>query len=221
MIADCEDGKIDLVITKSISRFARNTQDCLAYSRKLKNLGIGIIFEKENINTLDSTGELLFTILSSLAQDESRNISENCKWGIRTKFKKLVKSIQDDPEMLELRELIVYDTQDERGFVIIGGNMRYEALRKLKYKTAVCKILPHDFPMDKMRRIVLKDNSSFGETNFDDLINDWKPEEIDAAAIDVPDIPDPEEEEEAKDDGYDVAGNTAARKQGASSRSAK
>ena len=87
MIADCGKGKIDLVITKSISRFARNTQDCLMYSRKLKNLGIGIIFEKENINTLDSTGELLFTILSSLAQDESRNISENCKWGIRTKFK--------------------------------------------------------------------------------------------------------------------------------------
>ena len=106
------------------------------------------------------------------------------------KFKKLVKSIEDDLEMLELRELIVYDTHDERGFVIIGGNMRYEALRKLKHKTAVCKILPHDFPMDKMRRIVLKDNSSFGETNFDDLINDWKPEEIDAAAIDIPDIPD-------------------------------
>ena len=88
MIEDCKEGKVDLVITKSISRFARNTQDCLQYSRMLKNLGIGIIFEKENINTLDSTGELLFTILSSLAQDESRNISENCKWGIRTKFKK-------------------------------------------------------------------------------------------------------------------------------------
>ena len=86
MIADCEAKKIDLVIVKSISRFARNTQDCLMYSRKLKNLGIGIIFEKENINTLDATGELLFTILSSLAQDESRNISENCKWGIRSKF---------------------------------------------------------------------------------------------------------------------------------------
>ena len=86
MIADCEAKKIDLVIVKSISRFARNTQDCLTYSRKLKNLGIGIIFEKENINTLDATGELLFTILSSLAQDESRNISENCKWGIRSKF---------------------------------------------------------------------------------------------------------------------------------------
>ncbi len=81
MIRDCEEGKIDLVITKSISRFARNTQDCLEYSRRLKNLGIGIFFEKEHINTLDASGELLFTILSSLAQDESRNISENCKWG--------------------------------------------------------------------------------------------------------------------------------------------
>ena len=66
MIKDCEDGKIDMVITKSISRFARNTQDCLQYSRKLKNLGIGIFFEKKNINTLDAAGELLFTIMSSL-----------------------------------------------------------------------------------------------------------------------------------------------------------
>ena len=65
MIKDCEDGKIDMVITKSISRVARNTQDCLQYSRKLKNLGIGIFFEKENINTLDAAGELLFTIMSS------------------------------------------------------------------------------------------------------------------------------------------------------------
>ena len=141
-------------------------------------------------------------------QGQVEGLPKNPRFIRDPKFKKLVKSIQDDPEMLELRELIVYDTSDERGFVIIGGNMRYEALRKLKYKTAVCKILPHDFPMDKMRRIVLKDNSSFGETNFDDLINEWKPEEIDAAAIDVPDIPDPEEEEEAKDDAYDVAGNT-------------
>lgn len=86
MIADCAAGKIDLVITKSISRFARNTQDCLMYSRKLKELGIGIIFEKEGINTLDASGELLFTILSSLAQEESRNISENTTWGIRHKF---------------------------------------------------------------------------------------------------------------------------------------
>lgn len=86
MIADCERGKIDLVIAKSISRFARNTQDCLSYARKLKNMGIGVYFEKEGINTLDGAGELLFTILSSLAQEESRSISENCKWGIRKGF---------------------------------------------------------------------------------------------------------------------------------------
>ena len=86
MIADCEAHKIDVVITKSISRFARNTQDCLENYRKLKNLGVLVIFEKENISSADTTGELLLTILSSLAQDESRNISENSKWGIRSKF---------------------------------------------------------------------------------------------------------------------------------------
>ena len=88
MIADCEAYKIDMVITKSISRFARNTQDCLENYRKLKNLGIIVVFEKENISSADTTGELLLTILSSLAQDESRNISENTKWGIRSKFQK-------------------------------------------------------------------------------------------------------------------------------------
>lgn len=88
MIGDCEKGLIDLVITKSISRFARNTQDCLKYSRMLKDLGIGIIFEKENVSTLEATGELLFTILASLAQDESRSISENVKWGKQALFAK-------------------------------------------------------------------------------------------------------------------------------------
>ena len=81
MIAACEAGKVDLVITKSISRFARNTRDCLHYARYLKSLGIPVIFEKEGINTMESSGELLFTILSSLAQEESRNISENTRWG--------------------------------------------------------------------------------------------------------------------------------------------
>ncbi|TCL60586.1 DNA invertase Pin-like site-specific DNA recombinase [Kineothrix alysoides] len=113
MIADCEAEKIDMVITKSISRFARNTQDCLMYSRKLKNLGIGILFEKENINTMDSSGELLFTILSSLAQDESRNISENCKWGIRTKFK-------NGELHLNTFKFLGYD-KDENGKLVINS----------------------------------------------------------------------------------------------------
>ena len=87
MIADCEAGKIDMIITKSISRFARNTADCLKYSRQLRDLGIAVQFEKEAINTLEGSGELLFTILSSLAQDESRSITENCTWGIRSLFR--------------------------------------------------------------------------------------------------------------------------------------
>lgn len=86
MIEDCRAGKIDMIITKSISRFARNTLDCLNFVRLLKDLGIGVVFEKENINTLDSKGEVLLSILSSLAQDESRSISENSTWGIRRRF---------------------------------------------------------------------------------------------------------------------------------------
>ena len=86
MIEDCKSGKIDMIITKSISRFARNTLDTLNYVRTLKELGIGVVFEKENIDTLDSKGEVLLTILSSLAQDELRSISENSTWEIRRKF---------------------------------------------------------------------------------------------------------------------------------------
>ena len=86
MITDCENGLIDLVITKSISRFARNTLDCLNYIRKLKDLGIPIIFEKENINTLDARGELLITIMASIAQQESQSISANVRMGIQYRF---------------------------------------------------------------------------------------------------------------------------------------
>lgn len=86
MIADALDGKIDLIVTKSVSRFARNTVDSLTTVRQLKEKGIEIYFEKENIWTLDSKGELLITIMSSLAQEESRSISENCTWGQRKRF---------------------------------------------------------------------------------------------------------------------------------------
>ena len=77
MIEDALNGKIDLIITKSVSRFARNTVDSLTTIRTLKERGIEVFFEEQNIYTLDSKGELLLTIMSSLAQEESRNISEN------------------------------------------------------------------------------------------------------------------------------------------------
>jgi site-specific DNA recombinase len=86
MIEDARTGKIDLILTKSISRFSRNTMDLLKYVRELKSLGIAVLFEKENINTLESSGEVFLTIFSSIAQDESRNISENSKWGIQKGF---------------------------------------------------------------------------------------------------------------------------------------
>ena len=86
MVRDALDGKIDLIVTKSVSRFARNTVDSLVTVRKLKEKGVEVYFEKENIYTLDSKGELLITIMSSLAQEESRSISENVTWGQRKRF---------------------------------------------------------------------------------------------------------------------------------------
>ena len=86
MVADALAGKIDLIVTKSVSRFARNTVDSLSTIRKLKENGTEVFFEKEAIWTFDGKGELLITIMSSLAQEESRSISENCTWGQRKRF---------------------------------------------------------------------------------------------------------------------------------------
>ena len=86
MIRDALDGKIDLIITKSVSRFARNTVDTLTTVRKLKEKGVEVYFERENVYTLDSKGEVMLTIMSSLAQEESRSISENVTWGQRKRF---------------------------------------------------------------------------------------------------------------------------------------
>jgi len=80
MKKDCRGGKIDRIYTKSISRFARNTKDCLKNLRELKALGITVIFEKENIDTANMTDEIMITILGSLAQEESTSISKNVRW---------------------------------------------------------------------------------------------------------------------------------------------
>ena len=86
MVKDALDGKIDIILTKSISRFARNTIDTLTVTRMLKEKGIAIIFENENINSLDTKGEFVLTLMSSLAEEESKSISSNVKWGIRKKY---------------------------------------------------------------------------------------------------------------------------------------
>lgn len=111
MIQDCKDGKINLIITKSISRFARNTLDCLQYVRELKEIGVEIFFEKENILTLDSKGELLLTILSSLAQEESNNLSQITTWGVRRRFEQGKVTVNE-------KKFLGYDKDEEKNLII-------------------------------------------------------------------------------------------------------
>ncbi|WP_295578937.1 recombinase family protein [uncultured Oscillibacter sp.] len=103
MIAAAREGKIDLIITKEVSRFARNTVDTLEYTRELRKRGVGIFFLLDNINTLDTDGELRLTIMSSMAQDESRKTSERVKWGQTQRMEQGV---------VFGRELLGYDVKD-------------------------------------------------------------------------------------------------------------
>ena len=112
MIEDALNGKIDLIVTKSVSRFARNTVDSLVTIRELKAKGVEVYFEKENIWTLDSKGELLLTIMSSLAQEESRSISENVTWGKR-------KSAADGKISLGYKQFLGYD-KGENGTLVVN-----------------------------------------------------------------------------------------------------
>ena len=113
MIQNCHDGKIDMIITKSISRFARNTVDCLNYIRELKTLHIPIYFEKESINTMDAKGEVLITIMASLAQQESESLSQNVKIGIKHRF-------QQGKVMVNANCFLGYD-KDENGHLVINS----------------------------------------------------------------------------------------------------
>lgn len=122
MIADALSGKIDLIVTKSVSRFARNTVDSLTTVRKLKDKGVEVFFEKENIWTLDSKGELLITIMSSLAQEESRSISENVTWGHRKRF-------QDGKVYMPYGNFLGYD-RGENGKPVINPEQA-ETVRRI------------------------------------------------------------------------------------------
>ena len=153
MIRLCRQGKIDMILTKSLSRFARNTVDSLKYIRDLKALGIAIVFEKENINTLETDTEMMLTIMSCFAQAESESISKNVSWGIRQSFKngnvpmqyaRLLgyrKSDDDKPEIVpEEAEIVkeiyrlyldgmslnmIVDRLNEKGLTTKGSNSPY------------------------------------------------------------------------------------------------
>ena len=106
MIRLCKQKKIDIVLTKSISRFARNTVDCLNYIRALRTLGIAVIFEKENINTLEADSEMLITILGAFAQAESESISANVRWGKR-------QAMRDGKAIIQYKKLYAYQKGED------------------------------------------------------------------------------------------------------------
>lgn len=112
LIDDCMAGRIDMVVTKSISRFARNTLDCLNYIRKLKDKNIAVFFEKEGINTLDAKGEVLLTIMASLAQQESQSLSQNVRLGLQYRY-------QQGKVQVCANRFLGYD-KDEDGKLVIN-----------------------------------------------------------------------------------------------------
>lgn len=143
MIADALAGKIDLIITKSVSRFARNTVDSLSTIRKLKEHNIECYFEKENIWTFDSKGELLLTIMSSLAQEESRSISENVTWGQR-------KRMADGKVSFAYSRFLGLDKDKETGKIVVVPEQA-ETVR-LIFKLFLEGMTPHSIAAELTKR---------------------------------------------------------------------
>ena len=143
MVTDALAGKIDLIVTKSVSRFARNTVDSLTTVRKLKDKGIEIYFEKENIWTLDAKGELLITIMSSLAQEESRSISENVTWGQR-------KRLADGKVSFAYSTFLGLDKDEETGKIVI--NPEQAEIVRLIYRLFLSGMSPHSIAKELMNR---------------------------------------------------------------------
>lgn len=141
LLTDCRTGNIDMILTKSISRFARNTVDLLETVRSLKELNVDVYFERENIHSMSSDGELMLTILASFAQEESRSVSENCKWRIRRNFENgdlwglgmlygyRIKrgKIEIDPEQADVVRMIFKDYISG-----MGGSLIAKKLREMK-----------------------------------------------------------------------------------------
>lgn len=139
MVRDALAGKIDLIVTKSVSRFARNTVDSLTTVRKLKEAGVEVYFQKENIYTFDGKGELLITIMSSLAQEESRSISENVTWGQRKRF-------ADGKVSMPYKQFLGYEkgadgspTVNEEEAAVV--RLIYRLFLEGKTPTGICRIL--------------------------------------------------------------------------------
>lgn len=119
------------------------------------------------------------------------------------KFKKLKASIQENPEMLSLREVLVY--QHDAKYVLIGGNMRYRALKELGYKEAICKVIPQGTTAEQLRAVAIKDNNNFGDWDFEALANLWDSDELNRWGIDLPPMDGDVKEDEAEEDNFNPA----------------
>ena len=150
---------------------------------------------------LNETKEIkLYKLRNNVGQIEG--LPKNPRLIRDDRFYKLVKSIKDDPEMLKIRELIVFPLEET--FVVIGGNMRLKALKELNYESTPCKVLSADTPLEKLKAIALKDNSSFGDYDYEALANEWDAQLLADCGIDVWQMPEEiekelEEEEERRD----------------------
>ncbi len=145
LLADCKAGKIDVVITKSTTRFARNTVTMLGTVRMLKEIGVDVFFEKENIHSMRGDGELMLTILSSFAQEESRSVSENCKWRLQEKMKQgemvglramygynIIKgSVEIDQERAAIVRSIFFDYLNGRGTAEIARRLAEKGVQTI------------------------------------------------------------------------------------------
>lgn len=145
--------------------------------------------------------------ISQLAKNEGQivGLPANPRLIKDEKYQKLVASIKENPEMLMLRELLVYKYGEQ--YVIIGGNMRYSAMQELGYTEAPCKVIPEDTTVEQLRAYTLKDNSGYGEWDWDMLADQWDMDELDAAGIDIPDFggakPTNTEAEDVEEDDFD------------------
>lgn len=134
--------------------------------------------------------------ISNLRHNEGQidGLPKNPRFIRDYRFDKLVKSIQDDPEMLELRELLVIPFNQT--FLVIGGNMRLRAMRELGITEAPCKIIPEETPAKKLRAYAQKDNIGYGENDWDAFANEWDREELEDWGVEFPVFEEPEEEKE-------------------------
>jgi hypothetical protein len=150
-----------------------------------------------------TNSELIKLSRIELNRGQIEGLPKNPRLIKNDKYKKLVKSLQDHPQMLGLRELLVYPHGDK--FVIIGGNMRYTAMKELGCKEAPCKVIPAETSVEDLKAYTLKDNSGYGEWDFDMLANEWDMSLLEDCAIEIPSFDDIMEEEptEATEDDFD------------------